>query len=69
VHDVVCNGCDSSTILGMRWECTFCDKYILCQNCKSITPGHPNNHVFKPIAYPANIFELLGMFLLYLFEL
>ncbi|GES96378.1 carbohydrate-binding module family 13 protein [Rhizophagus clarus] len=53
-HIAECDSCDK-IINGMRWMCTFCEKYNLCQDCKSTSPnirGHPNNHAFQPIGYP-----------------
>ncbi|GES96384.1 BTB/POZ protein [Rhizophagus clarus] len=58
-YDVTCDSCKSK-IQGMRWECTFCENYDLCQDCKSKLPNvddHPNNHMFQPIGYP----EVYGM--------
>jgi hypothetical protein len=53
-YNTVCNYCNH-TIQGMRWKCTFCDDYDLCQDCKSSSfYDHPNNHIFQPIAYPEN---------------
>ncbi|RGB22505.1 hypothetical protein C1646_55272 [Rhizophagus diaphanus] len=50
-HGIVCDNCNK-TIHGMRWKCTFCQNYDLCQDCKSNIHDHPNNHMFQPIAYP-----------------
>ncbi|PKC59768.1 hypothetical protein RhiirA1_492215, partial [Rhizophagus irregularis] len=62
-HGIVCKCCDK-TILGMRWKCTFCNNYDLCQDCKSKSSNihdHPNNHAFQPIAYPEFKFDISGM--------
>ncbi|UZO02473.1 uncharacterized protein OCT59_020953 [Rhizophagus irregularis] len=59
-HGIVCKCCDK-TILGMRWKCTFCNNYDLCQDCKSKSSNihdHPNNHAFQPIAYPEFKFDI-----------
>ncbi|CAG8442859.1 21084_t:CDS:2, partial [Rhizophagus irregularis] len=51
---VVCDFCKSK-VRGMRWKCAFCYNYDLCKDCKLKSQNihdHPNNHAFKPIAYP-----------------
>ncbi|PKB97873.1 hypothetical protein RhiirA5_432374, partial [Rhizophagus irregularis] len=51
---VVCDFCKSK-VRGMRWKCAFCYNYDLCKDCKPKSQNihdHPNNHAFKPIAYP-----------------
>ncbi|GES88552.1 ZZ type zinc finger domain-containing protein [Rhizophagus clarus] len=53
-HGVMCDCC-KNIIRGMRWKCTSCPNYDLCQVCKSKSPSihrHSNNHVFQPIPYP-----------------
>ncbi|EXX57065.1 hypothetical protein RirG_210540 [Rhizophagus irregularis DAOM 197198w] len=46
--ELLCDCCDD-IIHGMRWKCTTCPDYDLCQNCKpkSNFHNHPSNHVFK----------------------
>lgn len=47
--------CCKNIIRGMRWKCTSCSNYDLCQVCKSKSPSihrHSNNHAFQPIPYP-----------------
>ncbi|PKK59466.1 hypothetical protein RhiirC2_857328 [Rhizophagus irregularis] len=51
-HGIVCDNCNK-TIHGMRWKCTFCQNYDLCQDCKSNIHDHPNNHMFQPFVYPS----------------
>ncbi|CAG8656232.1 7940_t:CDS:10, partial [Funneliformis mosseae] len=53
-HGVLCDCCQN-TIRGMRWKCTTCKNYDVCQVCKSkpsTLHTHPNNHAFRPIPYP-----------------
>jgi len=53
-HGVMCDCC-KNIIRGMRWKCTSCPNYDLCQVCKSKSPSihrHSNNHAFQPIPYP-----------------
>ncbi|GBB99764.1 hypothetical protein RclHR1_03620013 [Rhizophagus clarus] len=60
IHFVRCDSCNN-LINGVRWKCTFCENYDLCQDCKSESltvhghpsNDHPNNHVFQPIGYPS----------------
>jgi hypothetical protein len=55
VHDQVMCDCCHNIIHGMRWKCTSCPDYDLCQACKSKSPSvhrHPNSHAFRPIPYP-----------------
>ncbi|CAB4414471.1 unnamed protein product [Rhizophagus irregularis] len=57
-YGIMCKRCNSE-IRGMRWECTFCQDYNLCQDCKSTSLyiyDHPNNHAFRPIGYQDNLF-------------
>ncbi|GES87809.1 carbohydrate-binding module family 13 protein [Rhizophagus clarus] len=59
-HYVRCDSCNK-TIRGMRWKCTFCEKYNLCQDCKFKSSNiHDNNHAFLPIAYPEHILLLFS---------
>ncbi|EXX66310.1 hypothetical protein RirG_125040 [Rhizophagus irregularis DAOM 197198w] len=53
-HGVMCDCC-KNIIRGMRWKCTSCLNYDLCQVCKSKSPSihrHSNKHAFQPIPYP-----------------
>jgi hypothetical protein len=53
----VCDFCKSK-VRGMRWKCAFCYNYDLCKDCKPKSQNihdHPNNHAFKPIAYPTGM--------------
>ncbi|UZO02468.1 uncharacterized protein OCT59_020948 [Rhizophagus irregularis] len=47
-YGVRCDCCNY-TIRGMRWKCTSCKDYDLCQICKnkSHIHHHPDDHVFK----------------------
>ncbi|GES96382.1 carbohydrate-binding module family 13 protein [Rhizophagus clarus] len=60
IHFKRCDSCNN-LINGVRWKCTFCKNYDLCQDCKSRSPNtqdHPNNHVFQPIGYSDIPFSL-----------
>ncbi|EXX56584.1 uncharacterized protein OCT59_020949 [Rhizophagus irregularis] len=61
LHDGIVCKCCNKTIYGMRWKCTFCYNYDLCQDCKSKSSNihdHPNNHAFQPIGYPEFKFDI-----------
>ncbi|CAG8720617.1 1627_t:CDS:2, partial [Rhizophagus irregularis] len=63
-YGIVCKSCNKK-IHGMRWNCTFCNNYNLCQDCKFKSPNidkHPNNHAFRPIAYSDSISVFLNRF-------
>ncbi|CAB5359922.1 unnamed protein product [Rhizophagus irregularis] len=48
-YGVKCDCCNY-TIRGIRWRCTSCDDYDLCQVCKpkSEIHCHPDDHAFQP---------------------
>jgi len=48
---VVCDGCGSG-ISGIRYKCSNCPDYDLCQNCESKVGVHDPSHVFLKIAKP-----------------
>lgn len=51
-YGVFCDYC-KYTIRGLRWKCTYCRDYDLCQDCKpkSHIHRHPNDHAFKLIPH------------------
>jgi len=49
---VMCDGCSVSPIVGIRWKCSVCNDYDLCQACESKgvhDPSHPLIKVVKPM--------------------
>jgi len=53
-HRVVCDGCDTSPIKGIRWKCTVCPDYDLCEQCQK--NGIHSQHSFSKIEQPINYF-------------
>ncbi|KAK9470081.1 uncharacterized protein V1510DRAFT_350352, partial [Dipodascopsis tothii] len=52
VHDgITCNLCGVEPIRGVRYRCTQCLDYDLCQVCESIDL-HPQGHVFYKVRVP-----------------
>jgi len=49
VHNAICDGCDSQ-IRGIRYKCTTCPDYDLCQNClhKGIHSEHDKVEILRP---------------------
>lgn len=43
---VACNGCGCYPIFGVRYKCTECDDYDLCQECMNLGGHH---HQFLPV--------------------
>ncbi|KAG0345796.1 hypothetical protein BG004_003078 [Podila humilis] len=46
--NVYCDLC-LNTIRGIRWKCTDCDNYDLCQHCHGLAPVRHPNHTFRSI--------------------
>ncbi|KAG0031517.1 hypothetical protein BGZ81_001065 [Podila clonocystis] len=46
--NVYCDLC-LNTVRGVRWKCTDCDNYDLCQSCHGLAPAKHPNHTFRPI--------------------
>jgi next-to-BRCA1 protein 1 len=55
VHEgVVCDGCGDG-IVGIRYKCSSCADYDLCQECEKKSNIHDPTHVFLKISKPQNI--------------
>jgi ZZ type zinc finger protein len=50
-HLVTCDGCNSTTITGVRYKCLNCVAYDLCEKCES-NNDHESTHVFAKIKMP-----------------
>ena len=48
---VSCNSCNATPIKGIRYRCTNCVDYDLCEHCESMQ-FHPKNHLFIKIRIP-----------------
>lgn len=55
VHEgVVCDGCGEG-IVGIRYKCSSCADYDLCQECEKKGNIHDSTHVFLKISKPQNM--------------
>jgi len=48
---VTCNNCSTSPIRGIRYKCSNCVDYDLCEGCEQSEP-HIKTHVFLKIRIP-----------------
>lgn len=51
-HGVVCDGCNN-TITGIRYKCSDCPDYDLCEKCERKPGVHSPTHIFLKITKPA----------------
>jgi Ca2+-binding EF-hand superfamily protein len=49
---VMCNGCYSKPIRGVRWRCANCADYDLCSECEAMGM-HSKTHIFYKVKIPA----------------
>uniref|UniRef100_A0A0R3T980 ZZ-type domain-containing protein n=1 Tax=Rodentolepis nana TaxID=102285 RepID=A0A0R3T980_RODNA len=62
-HPLKCEGCKREPIVGLRYKCTRCPRYNLCQDCfwTGITTGsHTNSHDVKEYTSATVIIFLLS---------
>ena len=50
---ILCDGCKSDPILGIRWRCMECNEYDLCDSCHD-SGAHPAEHHMLKIEDPAD---------------
>lgn len=54
VHDnVICDGCNGS-VVGIRYKCSVCADYDLCESCELKGGIHDATHPLLKIALPLN---------------
>jgi len=52
VHEhIVCNGCHATPIVGIRFQCSICPDFDLCEHCKAKNT-HPTNHPLLKLREP-----------------
>ena len=49
---ITCNGCGTSPLKGIRYRCSNCHDYDLCENCES-QQIHQKNHIFFKVRIPS----------------
>ena len=52
-QNIKCNNCGMNNIIGVRYKCTQCENYNLCENCES-KDCHDMNHILIKIKTPIN---------------
>ena len=58
IHNgIKCNACGKRNIKGIRYKCSICDNYNLCENCEE-NSNHDENHILLKIRKPIEENEL-----------
>jgi hypothetical protein len=50
-HGVICDGCQATPIVGMRYKCTVCPDFDLCEACE-VKGAHPVEHPLVKLRQP-----------------
>ncbi|XP_037024378.1 serine/threonine-protein kinase atg1-like isoform X2 [Bradysia coprophila] len=59
---ITCDGCGKENIEGIRYKCTECEEYNLCESCETRTGLHPQSHIFNKIKVPGSYKNLNSLF-------
>ena len=51
---IKCNQCGKKDIIGIRYKCSTCPNYNLCENCEEDST-HDENHIFVKIREPVSV--------------
>jgi len=52
-HDhVICDGCHEKNIRGIRYKCSICPNYDLCERCEAKPGIHPSSHSMIKMKIP-----------------
>ncbi|KAG4072395.1 hypothetical protein HA402_004327 [Bradysia odoriphaga] len=63
IHNgITCDGCGKQNIEGIRYKCTECEEYNLCESCETRTGLHPQSHIFNKIKVPGSYKNLNSLF-------
>lgn len=49
---VICDGCSASPIVGIRWKCSVCPDYDLCEACEAKGGVHDASHPLIKVVKP-----------------
>jgi len=52
-HNIVCDGCQMNPITGVRFKCSICPNYDLCESCE-VKGVHETSHPFLKLKQPLN---------------
>ncbi len=60
VHQVVCDGCGKTPILGIRYKCAVCKDFDYCANCEErLAHDHPFLKIKNPQSVPDVMITIL----------
>ncbi|KAF8589545.1 cysteine proteinase [Ramaria rubella] len=58
IHEgIICDGCRTDPVIGVRWKCLKCNDYDLCDACHS-SGAHPLDHQMLRVETPADAEDL-----------
>ena len=55
---IFCSNCGMKNIIGIRYKCTMCPNFNLCENCEANTE-HDDTHVLLKIKEPISSEKIL----------
>ncbi len=61
-HDTICNECGMKLLIGVRYQCTVCEKYNLCEFCEDKSEHEHSFIKMKKASQVSNVENLKEMF-------